>query len=202
MSQAGGKTEVAAHGLASSLKPPAAGRSRGFTMFELVMVILLLGILFSIMVFSIGGLAPIYRVRSSSRTLGAKIEELRALAIATGRPLGIRYNMGDEPHSWQLIPPAPDDAPEEPIESRKLGIATELPTGVHFRRISIPGVGAFERRSVNVIFSPMGNTGSHVLTLEGQAKDGSPIVLSVKFNAITGSVDFVDGDAEFQHHEG
>jgi prepilin-type N-terminal cleavage/methylation domain-containing protein len=180
----------------------ATRRRAGFTMFELVMVILIIGILTSIMIFSISGLAPIYRVRSTSRTIGAKIEELRALAIATGRPLGIRYNMVEETHTWQIIPPAPPEAPDEPIENRRLGILTELPTGVHFRRVSIPGVGAYDRRSVNIMFSPMGNTGSHVVTLEGETKDGKPIILSVKFNAITGSIDFIDGEAEFEHHEG
>jgi hypothetical protein len=53
---------------------------------------------------------------------------------------------------------------------------------------------------VNVLFSPMGNTGSHVLTLEGKKKDGSPILVSVKFNAITGAIDFVQGEAELISH--
>ncbi len=174
----------------------------GLTVIELVLVLCLLGILFSITVVALPGLAPMYRVRSASRTLGAMIEELRALAIANGRPLGIRYTLNDNPHFYQIVPPAPEDAPEEPIESRKAGQKNELPETVRFRRILFPGGGSVDRGTVNVIFSPLGNSGSHVATLEGRGRDGQPILISVKFNAITGSIDFVEGEAGFQHYEG
>jgi prepilin-type N-terminal cleavage/methylation domain-containing protein len=176
-------------------------RAAGFTLIELMLVILLLGILFSVTVASAVGLTPIYRVRSASRTLAGKIEELRALAISSGKPLGIRYGFLDEPNFYQLIPPAPDEYPDQPIESRRLGIKTELPSGVRFRRLVFPGGRPLDRGAVGVIFSPMGNSGSHVITLEGKKRDGTPILLSVKFNAITGTIDFVEGEAEIGTHE-
>jgi prepilin-type N-terminal cleavage/methylation domain-containing protein len=173
----------------------------GFTLFELAIVIFLMGILFSILVISISGLAPIYRVRSASRTIGARIEQLRALAIATGKPLGIRYTFREPgPHFYQDIPPAPDEYPDEPIESRKLGISKELPDGVRFRRIVFPGGRSIEHGQVDLIYSAMGNTGSHVLTLQGGTND-HPILISLKFNAITGTIDFSEGEGGFETHE-
>jgi prepilin-type N-terminal cleavage/methylation domain-containing protein len=194
---------VRAPRLTSSLRggrPAGRPGEGGLTLIELIMVMLLLGILFSLTVASAVGLTPIYRVRSASRTIGAQIEELRALAISRGQPMGIRYTMLDDPHFYQMIPPAPDDFPEEPLEARHLGVKTELPSGVRFRSLSFPGGKAIDRGVVNVLFSPMGNTGSHVLTLEGKKKDGSPILVSVKFNAITGAIDFVQGEAELISH--
>jgi len=187
--------------MGSGCLPRQASRA-GFTMVELVMVILIVGIIFSFTVVSVSGLAPIYKVRSATRTLGAKIEELRAFAISRGKPLGIRYTLLDDPQYYQIIPPAPEDAPDEPIENRRLDAKTELPTGVRFRRISFPGTRGSDRGVVNVLFSPMGNTGSHVATLEGASKDGTPILISMKFNAITGTIDFSEGEGEFQTHEG
>ncbi len=177
-------------------------RTGGFTHIELVMVILILGLLFSLTTVSLSGLAPVYRVRSISRVVGAAVEEVRALAIARGMPLGIRYNMDETPPSYQIIPPAPPDYPDEPIELRKLGEPHELPTGVKIRRVSFPGAGAVDRGSVNVVFSPMGNTGSHVITFEGTSKSGQPILISMKFNAITGTIDFAAGEVEIQQLEG
>ncbi len=179
--------------------------SSGLTMIELIVVIFILGIIFSLSAVSVNALAPVYRVRSASRNLGARIEEIRGIAINRGRPMGIRYSMGlgEDPSFYQLIPPAPDEYPDEPIENRQLGVKNVLPTGVRFRQIAFSSGRAVKAPGVVIIlFSPMGNTGSHVVTLEGTGKDGNPIVLSVKFNAVTGLIDFYEGETEFQHHEG
>jgi hypothetical protein len=88
------------------------------------------------------------------------------------------------------------------VAERQLNSKVELPTMVRIRRVVLPGGRPIDRGAVDVIFSPMGNTGSHIVTLEGQGRDGRPILLSLKFNAITGTIDFSDGEAEFQHHEG
>jgi hypothetical protein len=158
---------------------------------------MVLGILFSLATVSISGLAPVYRVRSASRSLASTIEEVRALAIARGLPMGIRYNLTD-PASYQIIPPAPDDFPDEPIEMRKLESLRELPTGVRIKRLTFPGAGSADGGSLDVIFSPMGNSGSHIVTFEGASQKGEPLTISVKFNAITGTIDFVTGEAVFQ----
>jgi len=172
------------------------------TLIELMIVLFILGILFSIMAVRVGGLTPVYRVRSASRSVASMIEELRALAIATGKPMGIRYTFHDDPHFYQLIPPAPDEYPDEPIENRRLGVTSELPPGVQFRHVLFPGGrGVKAPGAVNILFSPMGNSGSHVVALEGRTRDGQPILISVKFNAITGAIDFAQGEAGFEDYE-
>ena len=185
------------------MKPALHQRTRsGMTLIEMVIVITLLGILFSITAVSVNALTPIYRLRSASRTVGAQVEELRALAVSVGRPLGLRYLFTDEIHGYQLIPPAPEEFPDEPLESRELGVKTDLPHGVRIRQIVLPGGRAAKPPgAISCIFSPMGNTGSHVVTLETDGKGGQQLVLSMKFNAITGAIDFVDGETDFQHHE-
>ena len=190
--------------MSRSSQPLAAATRRraGMTLIELMMVIMIMGILFSVTMISIFGLTPIYRVRSASRTLAAQIEELRALSIARGRPLGIRYTMYDDQNYYQIIPPAPEEFPDEPLEVRKLGVKTDLPDGVRFRRVTFPSGRSVDRGVVNLLFSPMGNSGGHVVTLEGKARNGQPILLSVKFNAITGAIDFAEGEAAFDNFEG
>ncbi len=173
----------------------------GFTLVELALVILVMGIITSFSIIKIAGLAPRYQVRSASRDVARKIEEIRALAISRGKPVGICYTLLDDPQYYQLIQPAPDDFPDEPIDGR-LGIRFELPSGVRFRRVALPSGQSVDRGRVPILFSPMGNSGSHVVTLEGRSEGGQPIYLSVKFNGITGTVDFTEGESAFQTHEG
>ena len=178
-------------------------RRAGLTLIEMVMVIFILGILFSITAISVSGITPVYRVRSASRTIGSKIEELRALAISSGKAMGLRYTLtGEEEDYYQLILPAPEDFPDQPFEDRELGIPEDLPPGVRFRQVvTASGQVVGPPDEVSVIFSPMGTSGTHVVTLEGTSKEGNPIILSLKYNAIIGALSFVDGEAMFAHFE-
>ena len=52
--------------------------------------------------------------------------------------------------------------------------------------------------SIDILFSPMGNSGSHIVVLQGS----DDRFLSLKMNCITGAIDFIeDGDVMFQHFE-
>ena len=177
-------------------------RRAGMTLIELMIVIFIMGIIFSISVMSVNSLTPIYRVRSASRTLAAMIEEVRGLAVSSGRPMGIRYTMFEGQHFYQMLPAASDDYPDEPFDSRRGGVKHELPAAVQIRQIRFPGGRTVRPPGVvNIVFSAMGTSGSHVITLEGSARDGKPIPLSIKFNAITGTIDFSSGEAEFKTAE-
>lgn len=183
----------------TGIRSPGAG---GFTLVELIIVVGVIGLLYGIGAVSFRGLMPHYYLRSTSRSLGSAIEEMRLVAVTRGSWTGIRYVL-DPPSSrenpyYQKIPPAPDTDPEQPIEER-LSLAKQyLPNQVRFARIVLANGQAIDRGAVNVLFSPMGNSGSHVVVLRG-ADDR---VVSVKLNAITGTIDFLDGaEAGFQNFE-
>ena len=78
---------------------------------------------------------------------------------------------------------------------------TELPMLVKFRGIVMADNTSYEttdEEAVTVLIDPLGAAGSHVVVLE----DDNGRLLSVKFNSLTGTVDFFDGVKEFAADDG
>lgn len=179
-----------------------APRAQAFTLIEFVLVIALLGVIVAAGSLSLHGVIPKYRVRSASRQVGTTIEQVRLTAISRGAWMGIRYTLTpgsrEDPSKpyYQIIPPAPEDDPNRPVEERE-GLSKEyFPDGVRITKVILSSNRVLDRGVVHVLFSPLGNSGSHVVVLEGD--DGRK--MSVKLNAITGVIDFIeDEETAFQN---
>jgi prepilin-type N-terminal cleavage/methylation domain-containing protein len=182
-------------------RPP--GRSGGFTFLELIMAIAIIGLLMAGGVMSLRGMVPKYRLRSGIRTLGSTLEQTRLIAISRGAWMGVHYvitpgtqDTSDQSY-WQVIPPGPEDNPYQPPEDRQLLSKQYFPPGVRIHRVILANNQAIDSGSVNVLFSPTGTAGSHIVILEGEG-----LFYSLKMSCITGVIDFIEGrDAAFQHFE-
>jgi len=179
--------------------------ARGFTILELVIVIGIVGLLYTIVAVSFRGMMPKYRLRAAAHELGTLIEQTRLAAIGRGLWMGIHYVLTpgprDEPDKcyYQVIPPPPEDYPDQPVDQREC-LTKQYPGDglVRIRRIVLAGNQVVEGGTVNVLFSPLGNAGSHIVILEGD--DGR--VFSVKMNCITGVIDFFENvEVGFQHFQ-
>lgn len=192
--------------------PCAAGRKRcvsgpswltqresGFTFLELAIVLVLLGILFSFTIPNITILPGKYRLRSAARVLASEVENLRLTAVSRGTWLGIHYRIDVDESYYQIIPPPPDDFPDQPVEDRKRLAKNKFPPGVRLLEVRLRGGRAIGSGTVDILFSPTGVTGSHSVTLA--TKDDR--LLTMRFNAITGTVDFYDTEPkDFEDFEG
>jgi hypothetical protein len=144
---------------------------------------------------------PKYKLRTAARYLGTTIEQVRLGAIQRGAWMGIHYALtpteADTKPYYQIIPAAPEDCPDQPIEQRRFLSKQYL--DVRIARVLVAGNRAVETGSINVLFSPMGNSGSHIVVLEGP--DGR--FISMKMSSITGTIEFSEtAEASFQHFEG
>lgn len=177
--------------------------SRGFTLIELIFVLILIGVISSMVIPNLSGLTPKYRMRTYARTIARTIHEMRVAAIATGKLTGIRYVLAGEDSYVQPIPTAPIDYPDMALSERESSVKHELPAGVFIRGINLPGSrgGAISNGTIDIGFSPNGTTGSHVVVLELESTTGPPSILAVKFNSISGVIDYYNHEVEFQHHE-
>lgn len=178
----------------ASLRVRRGRLEAGFTFLELVLVIALIGILFSISFISLKGMTPKYRLRSAARGLGSTIERIRLMAVSRGEWMGIHYVFEPPPTAddaeprpyYQVI--APGEYADQPLEERPLLSRKELPTGVRFRHVLLASNQAVDVGTWDILFSPSGNTGSHIVLLEGE----DDRVQALKFNAVTGLIDFYE----------
>lgn len=177
------------------------GATAGFTFLELIIVLAVLSFLFAIGIPTFRGLTPKYRLRSAARALGSTLESTRLSAMGRGLWMGVHYvltpggNDSGNSSYYQVIPPPPEDFPDQPLADRKLLNKEEF-DGVQIARIILSSGQVIDRGTFSLMFSPMGNAGSHIVVLEGQ----EGLLLSLKMNCITGVIEFYDsGDITFQH---
>jgi prepilin-type N-terminal cleavage/methylation domain-containing protein len=171
------------------------GASPGFTFLELIIVLAIMSFLFAIGIPSFRHLTPRYQLRSAARSLASTLEHTRLSAMSRGLWMGVHYVITPGTHDegdssyYQAIPPAPEDYPEQPVADRKLLPPERLPTGVKIQKVILAGNQVVDRGYINVLFSPMGNSGSHIVVFE----NNEGMILSMKMSCITGVIDVVEG---------
>jgi hypothetical protein len=165
----------------------------------MIVVIAVLGLIFTMGAIRLSSAIPKYRLRTAAREVGTKVEDARLLAVSHGSWTGIRYHLDSERSGYEILPPAPPQYPDQPIEERK------PETRVYFEHpdadlATYPGVRVLsvEMRAgevltsgvVDVYFSPTGTEGSHIVRLGH--RDGR--LYTMTFNALTGTVDFYESE--------
>src|SRR5262245_12563694 len=91
------------------------GRERGFSMVEIMAVLIILGVLLMAIVPSIDGLVPKYRLRGGAREVAALIEEAQSQSIATRKEWNVAFDL-DRNTYWLVMPPK-ERPPEETAET-------------------------------------------------------------------------------------
>ncbi len=176
----------------------------GFTLIEVVFVLAIMAIIFSLVIPNLGSLTPRYRMRTYSRRIAQSIEEMRVMAISIGKTTGIRYALDRETQYFQLLMPAPREYPDEPLAERESLVKYETPPGVRIRGVLLPGMrsGLMTDGIIEVGFAADGTTGSHIVVLEHDdpGKASQP-VLAMKFNSISGILDYYSHEVDFLHHD-
>lgn len=173
-----------------------ADRQRGWTLLEIAVVILILGILASVVAPALDGVSPQYRLRAAARDVGSNINHVRSMASATGKTFAMHYDL-ERRKFWMIMPPEPEDDPEMDIEERPRGTVIELPTGVKFQEILLPDGSGIASGELDVVLDGLGSEGSHIIYLQNEDDQ----MISVKFNALLGYVDYFSEPVEFERYQ-
>ncbi len=184
-------------------------RDGGFTFLELITVIAVLGVMFTLAVIQIHGTIERYSLREAAGELGTNIELVRLKAIQQGRMCGIRYHFDIDTRlqGYSLLTSGGDQSEfsRDSLLQGRQGVQFVVFERVNFDHpveilsVEMRGTGQiFSDGEPDVYFSPAGNTGSHIIVLG--TPDGRRH--TVIYNALTGSVDFLDSDrASFEDFE-
>ena len=162
----------------------------GFTLIELMVVIIIVGLTLSIAVTQIDFLSPRSRLSAGARTIASSIILAHNRAVVLGKSVVIQYNLAKGYHRLLLPPTGPDQPPQQ------LGIQM-LAQGVSFTAIITatgkkytPGVDL----TVEISLSPMGTVMGHVVHLSNDRGDK----VTIEVNPITCLVQIKDGHLPLQ----
>lgn len=165
----------------------------GFTIIELIMVIVILGILLSQTVLNMNGITPEYRLRSAARQVGSTINWARSLAGGAGNEYQLYYNLDDGKY-WIVLPPGKDDDPRMLPEERERMSDQNIPEAVQIERIIRLDGSSITDGEIYIKFDPLGTEGSHIVYLRNS--EGGLITL--KYNSLLGVVDYYNTEIEFE----
>lgn len=160
----------------------------GFSLVELLVVVVILGLLAGVTTVSWRSIAPRTALNTDLRTLAARISTARSDAIARNSEFQIIYDI-DNGKYW-IRPPFNADGQYEPLEEeRDILFLTVLKPGVRFREITIDGE-TYTDGLVKVRFDPLGASNDHAILLHHEPYDRYH---TIEVLALTGLLRFHDG---------
>ncbi len=168
---------------------------QGFTLIELIIVLVIIGLIFGIALPNLENLSPEYSLRSAAREIGSQLEFIRSQCVIDRRKCGIQYDL--ENNFYRPVFPPPEDEVDLPLDQWPLGEPIELPPFVRFKAVKLADDFYVENGTIDVIMDPLGAAGNHIVVLD--TEEG--FTISVKFNALIGSVDFVLGEESFERYQ-
>lgn len=85
-------------------KAPAAARRAGFSLVEIMAVLIILGVILMSVVPALDGLVPAYRLRGAAREIASLIELAQSEAVSTRKEYSLAYDL-DANTYWLILPP-------------------------------------------------------------------------------------------------
>jgi prepilin-type N-terminal cleavage/methylation domain-containing protein len=167
--------------------------SSGFTLIELVVVMLIVGLIFGLAITRLDFMVPKYRIRGAARDVAAVLKQGKARAAASGKDVffecdlsaGRYWLLAAFPRNAEtadLKTADPKDVEYQPVFLRL------LPDGVQFTDIILGDKEKIASGRMRLRLSPFGVSNHAIVNLKNT--DGQELAL--KMNGFTGLIFFAD----------
>ncbi len=164
----------------------------GFTLIELMVVILLLGAVITYGFVNIDNLVPSARLDKAARDLGQMLTRLRSLAVFSGRIHYLEYDL--DAQTYRISRPTTTREQNEGAPDYLESEWFELPDKVRIKAIQFSDRDAETRGVVRVGFTPTGEVVGHLIhILSDEILDEHYNRYTVELNPITGLVSYTQG---------
>jgi prepilin-type N-terminal cleavage/methylation domain-containing protein len=171
----------------------------GFTLIELVIVVVILSLMTALAVARIDFLVPKYRLRAATRQTASVLQQARSSAASIGRDVYVRIELSEGkyhlliPHAKEEQVWVPPDTPEEllppPQYEFQLAFSGQLPEGPEFVNVILgtepDQIITTGRAQIRV--SPFG-AGDHVI-INFRFEDRRA---AIRINGLTGGITFYE----------
>ncbi len=171
----------------------ARAQRAGFSLVELLVVLMILGLMAGVMVIGASAMLPGSYLSQTVHTLAAEVYGARSAAISQNHTYHIEYDI--DANRYHLVTPFRKEAREagelaRTEEERLVTNLQEIPRGIEISRITIDGED-YEDGKVRVRFAPNGTVSSHsVLLTQGEYENQ----FTLEVLPLTGLIRFHDGD--------
>lgn len=178
---------------------PHGKNAGGFTLLELIMVVVILGVITAMLAPNIDRISPKYSLRAGAREIASTVEYCRSQSALTGETYSLVYNM-DEHQYWVLLPVKLDEYGQPTEEEREPVLPARIPPrGVKIAEVTTSDNESHSGGEIQVDFSPFGNTGSHIVLL--QYEDDEKQKIWVRVNSLLGFTTFHYNEIFFAEYE-
>jgi len=177
----------------------AARQRGGFTLVELIAVIVIVGLIAMVTVTRLDFLVPKYRLRGAARDVGSVLGLGKAHAASNGKDVYFEVDMARGAY-WLLAAfpkstPA-DQLPSTDVAARPLEyqpiFAQTLPEGIQFTDVVLGDKDKTNEGRSRARLSALGSSTHIILNMRND--DGREI--SVRMNGFTGVISYADGRQE------
>jgi len=171
----------------------------GFTLVELIVVVVIMGLIAMITVTRLDFLVPKYRLRGAAREVGSLLGLGKAHAASNGKDVYFEVDLARGAY-WLLaaFPKAepgdeqrPLDVGSRPLEYQPL-FSQSLPDGIQFTDVVLGDKDRTNSGRSRARLSAMGSSQHLILNMRND--EGKEI--SVRMNGFTGVITYVDGRQE------
>lgn len=180
--------------------PDLRGRRSGYTLVEMLVVVLLMGIFVSLAVTRLDNLQPRTRLHAAARELAGTIQTARDQAILTSRHCGLRFDLSHGQY-WMVLASPTGETQSFFVESgdeieekgREKLSRHRMPRGVRFRDLQPAGASVATSGVLAVEISPLGAFSELLFHLENEEGE----IVTLRVNGLTGLPEFYEGEKPY-----
>lgn len=178
--------------------PKSAVRNEsGFTLIELTVVVLLIGLIVAVAATRLDSMVPKYRLRGAARDVGSILRQGKSRAAAQGKDLYFEMDLSRGQY-WLLAPFPKEDAGQDPkaVDGRAVEyqpvFVHHLPDGVQFTDVILGDKDKVTTGHARLRLTPYG-TSSHTIV---NFRNSENREIALKMNGYTGMISFHDQHLE------